>query len=206
MFLSVDVFWLRSLEVFREEGASSATLCPTAKLGLWIFALSASQKRTGEPLLFFDMDLKGSLSWEPRAILTFRGGASSWVCGFCSPSEVTESGPRAWQPDRTANIGPGPQGPLPTVGDGRFLTSQKSSWALKSLCHVGLQPLWPESSFCASPLTHPACQTQLLGDWEWALFLGAQEPLAPSRSLLNQFFTRNVRFQVGHEEWASGGM
>lgn len=86
------------------------------------------------------------------------------------------------------------------------LTSQKSSWALKSMRHVGLKPLWPESSFCASPLTHPACQTQRLGDWEWALFLGAQEPLAPSRSLLNQFFTRNVRFQGGHVEWASGGM
>lgn len=111
VFLSVDVFRLRSMEVFREGGASFASLYLTANLGPWISALSTSQQCTGEHLPFLDMDLKGSLPWEPRAILTFRAGASSWISVFCSPSEVTESGPRTWQLDRAASIGPGPQGP-----------------------------------------------------------------------------------------------
>lgn len=53
-------------------------------LGPRIFALGTSQNKH---LPFLDVDLKGSLSWVPRAILAFRDGALSWGCGVYSLSD-----------------------------------------------------------------------------------------------------------------------
>ena len=36
---------------------------------------------------FFGRGLEGTLSWVPRAILAFRGGALSWSCGVYSLSD-----------------------------------------------------------------------------------------------------------------------
>ena len=105
MFLTRDFFWLRFSEMLREGCQLRFSESDSAKHEPWIFAPGTSWKYTGEPLPFLDVDLEGSPSQAPRAILTFRGGALSWSCGFYSLSDQLQNqDPETWQPQTTASI------------------------------------------------------------------------------------------------------